>query len=111
MRRVVLLEPVPDRERIRWITHRPVTRYFDAVNNAPLKETRMSVDVIREEGGVRIRVDREGERAVSALLSDEDAAMVLEQLAGVTGHTVTPTGTTGDTVGVSDEATVETSEG
>lgn len=56
----------------------------------------MSIDVIREEGGIRIRIDRAGERAVSALLSEDDAALVLEQLAGLSGYTITPTGSSGE---------------
>lgn len=61
-----------------------------------MEVSRDDIDVLREEGGIRIRIDRPGERAVSALLSEDDAALVLAQLAGLTGFTITPTGSSGD---------------
>lgn len=67
----------------------------------------MSIEIRREEAGIRVRVDREGERAVSALLGDQEALSAMTEFAALLGYTVTPTGSTGDTVVVQDTASVE----
>jgi hypothetical protein len=48
-----------------------------------------------DQGAIRIRTDAPGERAVSVLLTDGEAVAALEELAGILGYTVTPTGTGG----------------
>lgn len=48
----------------------------------------MSVEIRSEDKGVRIRVDRAGIAAVSALLSREEAVDALSTLAGILGYQV-----------------------
>lgn len=43
-----------------------------------------------DQGMIRIRADRTGERAVSVLITTEEAVAVLEELAGLLGYTARP---------------------
>lgn len=63
----------------------------------------MSVTITQEGDAVRIKTDRAGERAVSSLLSREEAEATLTSLAGMLGYTVTPTGTSGEAAPPVDE--------
>lgn len=69
----------------------------------------MSVQITREDDDqIRIKTDRAGERAVSALLSRQEAESALTTLAGFLGYTVTPTGSSGDTTAPADVAAEDT---
>lgn len=67
----------------------------------------MSVTITQEGDAVRIKTDRAGERAVSSLLSREEAEATLTSLAGMLGYTVTPTGTSGEAAPVDETQTAE----
>lgn len=50
----------------------------------------MSVSVTQEGEHFRIKTDREGERAVSSLLTREEAEATLTSFAGMLGYQVVP---------------------